>query len=122
MEYKGLADICRSCLCSVKTCPSFSLLSPFSRPHYLLFSPTVVPVPSWLSQFFPSLLLLPSCVWGKWEGRSQWEAQTQPATQQQRERQTRLAGERAEAMACSQDLERAEDNSTHRLKKENGWK
>jgi len=33
-----------------------------------------------------------------------------------------LAGERAETMAGGQDLERAEYNSAHRLKKENSWK
>lgn len=111
MEYKGWSNICLLCLCSVETCPGFSLLFLFSRLHYLSFSPTVVPAPSLGHP--SSLHCCCSRQCGKWEGQSQREAQTQPAMQQQR---------RAETMACGQDLERAKDNSTHGLKKENVWK
>lgn len=71
------------------------------------------------SCFSPSLLLLPLCAWGKWEGWSQREAKTQPAARWQGERGRGLSGDKE---LKERLLGRAEGQRACRWERESGWK
>lgn len=119
---QSLADICLSCLSSVKTCPSFSVRSPFSRPHYLLFSPTVVRVPLLVVPVLPIVAAAPIVCVGE-VGGTVPVGSTNPTSYAAAKgtRDTTCWG-KCWNNGLWPGLGKGRRYSAHRLKKENAWK